>query len=145
MGIELFWDDEAETVLLLEVRGKWQWSELIAVMKTIQRMSREREQVFGALVDITQGLQLPDGGIFSQQGLAQFQQLLTLEGASPNAPRGPLVIVGMNALVQRILDTVTTISRDSARNIFFVDTMPAAQEQVYAHMARLTQPRPRSV
>lgn len=135
MAIDLYWDDEAETVLLLEVRGKWQWSELTSVMKTIQRMSHERNQTFGAIVDISEGLQLPDGGIFSQKGLSQFQTLLTLEGSK--SARGPLVIVGMNALVRRIMDAAAAISSDAARNITFADTMSEAQQHVYEQMKRL--------
>jgi hypothetical protein len=128
MSIEVFWDDEAETVFLIEVRGSWKWEELTKTMKAVKRISEERGRVMGAILDLGTGLQMPEGGIFSQEGLANFQELLKLDGKQ----RGPLVIVGMNKLVKRIFDTAASLDPKSARMIDFADTVEEARTRVYA-------------
>jgi hypothetical protein len=133
MGIELFWDDDNETVFLIEVRGKWAWSELSSTMKSIKRISDERGKVLGAILDLGNGLQLPEGGIFSQQGLAQFQELLKLDGGK----RGPMAIVGMNPLVRQIFDAVNGLDAKAVRMVRFADTMQQAQQWVYGTMQKV--------
>jgi len=128
MGVELFWDNEAETVFLIEVRGPWRWEELSRVMKTVQRLSQERGQTLGAVLDLGTSLQMQEGGIFSQQGLQQFQELLKLDTGSA---RGPLVIVGMNPLVQRIFDTANSLAPSASRHITFAATLDEARQRVY--------------
>lgn len=127
MSIEVFWDDEAETVFLIEVRGKWKWEELTKTMQAVKRISEERGRVMGAILDLGSGLQMPEGGIFSAQGLANFQELLKLDGKQ----RGPMVIVGMNSLVRRIFDTAASLDPKSARMIDFADTVDDARTRVY--------------
>lgn len=133
MGIELFWDDDAESMFLIEVRGKWTWDELTAVMKTIQRIAGERNQVMGALLDLGSGLQMPEGGLFNPQGFMRFQELLKLDGSQ----RGPLVIVGMNPLVRRIFDTAASVDANLTRLIDFADTLDAARTRAYATLEKL--------
>lgn len=132
MGIELFWDDDDETVFLIEVRGKWAWTELSNTMKAIKRIAEERNQVVGAILDLGTGLQMPEGGIFSPQGLAQFQELLKLDSSK----RGPMVILGMNPLVRQIFDAVNGLDASAVRMIRFADTMPQAQKMVYEAMGK---------
>jgi hypothetical protein len=138
MGVELFWDDEAETVFLIEVRGQWRWEELTRVMKTVQRLSQERGQTMGAILDLGTGLQMPEGGIFSQQGLQQFQDLLKLD---TGGARGPLVIVGMNPLVKRIFDTANSLAPSASRQITFADTLSEARQRVYRAMSSQVSPQ----
>lgn len=134
MSIEVFWDDDAETVFLIEVRGAWKWDDLTKTMKAVKRISEERGHIMGAILDLGTGLQMPEGGIFSQQGLANFQELLRLDGKQ----RGPMVIVGMNSLVRRIFDTAASLDPKSARMIDFADSVEDARTRVYATLRSLS-------
>jgi hypothetical protein len=134
MSIEVFWDDDDETVFLIEVRGAWKWDDLTKTMKAVKRISEEKGRVMGAILDLGTGLQMPEGGIFSQQGLANFQELLKLDGKQ----RGPLVIVGMNSLVRRIFDTAASLDPKAARMIDFADSVEDARTRVYATLRSLS-------
>jgi hypothetical protein len=130
MSVELYWDDDAQTVFLLEVTGKWTWTQLHEAINKMKKVSATRQQQMGAIIDLTSGLQMPDGGLFSREGLSQFQQLLQMESGDS----GPVVIVGMNPLVKNILDTVTSLNLSSVRNIFFASHMEEAQTKIYGLM-----------
>jgi len=133
MSIELFWDDEAESVFLIEIRQQWTWDELTKVMKAVRRISEERGRIMGAILDLGSGLQMPEGGVLSAQGLAHFQALLHLDSKQ----RGPLVIVGMNSLVKRIFDTAASMDPNAARMIDFADSVEEARGRVYPALAAL--------
>ncbi|MEO1290964.1 MAG: hypothetical protein AAFV93_24775, partial [Chloroflexota bacterium] len=75
MAIDLFWDNDEQTVLLAEFNGKWTWDELHKLLTTVKRLSDERGQVFGAILDLRNGMHLPGGNIFNKEGLEQFKKL----------------------------------------------------------------------
>lgn len=133
MGIELFWDDDDESMFLIEVRDEWTFERLTAVMKTVRRLSEERGQIMGALLDLGVGLQLPQGGLFNANGLAQFQALLKLDSKQ----RGPLVIVGVNPLVRRIFDAAASLDPNATRIIDFAATLDEARTSAYATLRQL--------
>ena len=134
MPIELFWDDEAQTVILAEFSGEWSWDELHNMLNTIKQLSEERQQVFGAIIDLRQGLHLPGGTIFNREGLSQFQRLLTL---SNGGQKGPMVIVGMNSVVRTVFEAVASFDKSLLSDVSFVDEMEEAPEQIYAMMQDL--------
>lgn len=127
MGIQLFWDDDAQTVLLMEIRGAWAWDELYNAMQTVKRISSERGRTFNAILDISEGLEFPQGGIFSREGLAQFRKLVQLDGSK----RGKMVILGMTPFIRRIVETASTLDSQSTRSLYFADTMAQAQRLAY--------------
>ncbi len=127
MGIQLFWDDEAQSVLLMEIQGAWTWQELTNAMQTIERISQERQQTFNAILDLSWGLKFPEGGIFSRNGLEQFRNLTQFDGKQ----RGKMVILGVNPFIQRIIETASQIDPNSTRNLFFANTLSEAQRIVY--------------
>jgi hypothetical protein len=75
MKIDLYWDNEEQTMMLCEFQAGWTWEDLMAVLNTVKRLSEEREQVFGALIDLTNGMTLPGGSIFNAEGLKNFQKI----------------------------------------------------------------------
>jgi hypothetical protein len=128
MGIQLFWDDDAQTVLLMEIRGSWAWDELYNAMQTVKRISSERGRTFNAILDISGGLEFPQGGIFSREGLQQFRKLTQMDGG---AKRGKMVILGMTPFIRRIVETAGTLDNKSTRSLYFADTMAQAQRIAY--------------
>lgn len=122
MPINLYWEDDAQTMILCEFEGKWTWDELRAVLWTVKKLSMERNQVFGAIIDLRKGLQLPGGSVFNREGLAQFNKLLKMgEGG-----KGPVVILGMNGMVRAIFDAVARIDRSATQDVHFASTIDEA-------------------
>lgn len=121
MGIELFWDNDEQTVFLVQFKGSWTWDELNDVIYTTQKISTQRGQVIGALLNLSDGLTIPGGTVFSSSGMSQFRELLRM--SNNGKTKGPVVIVGMPAMLRSIFDTVKIIERDATQDIYFSDTM----------------------
>src|SRR5688572_30356045 len=112
MAIELYWDDDEQTVMLAEFTGNWSWEELHKVLSAIKRISAERGRSFGAILDLRGGLHLPN--VFNKEGLEQFQKLLSLNDGGTE--KGPMVILGMNKLVKLIFDAVGNVDKSLSRD-----------------------------
>jgi hypothetical protein len=130
MSIELYWDDEAETVMLMEITGKWNWNDLFETMQTIQKISKQRHQTFGAIIDLSQGVSLPSGGFFNSEGLSNFRKLTQLD----NGNKGPVVFVGMNGMFKSVFQTAGSLDPNFTKMTAFVNTMSEAQAKIYGMM-----------
>lgn len=134
MPIELFWDDDAQTVILVEFNDTWSWDELHNMLSTIKRLSGEHQYILGAIIDLRNGFHLPGGTIFNREALSQFQRLLSL---SNGEQKGPMLIVGMNPLVRNVFEAVRTLDKSLINDIVFVDEMQQAREKIYAMLAKM--------
>ncbi len=128
MAIDLYWDDEQQSVILAEFQGKWTWDELHQMLNTVKRLSTEREQVFGAIIDVRAGFHLPGGSVFNREGLSNFRKMLAL---GQDGEKGPVVVVGMGMLVRNILDAVKTVDKRAASDVFFAKDMREARQLIY--------------
>jgi len=135
MGIELYWDDDAQTVMLAEFEGAWSWNELHAMLSTIKQISKQRQQVFGAIIYLKDGLRLPDGGVFNTKGLQNFRKILQLDPES----KGPVAIVGMNKTFRSIFDAAGKIDASITSDVRFASTMTDARDHIYAKVNRLNE------
>jgi hypothetical protein len=127
MAIELYWDDDEQTVMLAEFSGKWSWEELHKVLSKIKEISQERQQAFGAILDLRRGLHLPN--MLNKEGLEQFQKLLVLnDGASE---KGRIVILGMNKMVKIIFDAVGTVDKSLTKDVYFAQNEAEARQLIY--------------
>jgi hypothetical protein len=127
MAIELYWDDDEQTVMLAEFSGKWSWEELHKVLSKIKEISQERQQAFGAILDLRRGLHLPN--MLNKEGLEQFQKLLVLnDGASE---KGRIVILGMNKMVKIIFDAVGTVDKSLTKDVYFAENEEEARQLIY--------------
>lgn len=131
MGIDLYWDDAEQTVMLAEFGDRWTWDELHAVLRTIKRMSEERGQIFGAIIDVSRGLHIPGGTIFNREGLTNFRQMLTYGKGG----KGPVVILGMSPAIQTIFDAVGRLDRNVTQDVYFARTMDDARRTIYQVVA----------
>ncbi|MCU0514465.1 MAG: hypothetical protein MUE40_18075 [Anaerolineae bacterium] len=135
MSIDLYWDNDEQTVLLCEFNGRWTWEELQTVLATVKRMSEERRQVFGAIVDVRNGLTLPGGSIFNREALTNFQKMLHMGQGG----KGPVVILGMSGMIKTVFDAVKSVDKNAARDVHFAGTMPEAQRTIYSIMQRMNE------
>lgn len=134
MSIDLFWDNEEQTVFLVEFNGRWTWEDLNKVLKTSARISAERNQIMGAILDVRKGLNLPGGSIFNREGMNQFKQLLEMSNGGQE--NGPVVIVGMTGMIKTIFDTVTKMDKNAAKSVHFASNMSEARALMQLHLRR---------
>ena len=123
MGIELYWDNDARTVMLCEFERTWTWEELDAVLIKIKRVTDQAEQVIAAIIDVQQGVNFPGGTIFSPGALNQAKKILRMgEGGS-----GPVIIVGANPLIRTAYNTMRALDPNHLSNVAFADSLEAAR------------------
>ena len=130
MAIDLYWDNDDQTILLAEIGKEWEWDELHAVLRTIKRLSDERQQTFGAIVDVRNGLHIPGGILLSQESLTQFKRLMQIGEMG----KGPAVFVGMGDLLQRVIDAIKLVDRKLVQDVYFAKDMDEARQMIYGHM-----------
>jgi hypothetical protein len=127
MAIVLYWDDDEQTVMLAEFSGKWSWEELHKVLSKIKEISQERQQAFGAILDLRRGLHLPN--MLNKEGLEQFQKLLVLNDGA--GEKGRIVILGMNKMVKIIFDAVGTVDKSLTKDVYFAQNEEEARKLIY--------------
>ncbi|MEL6407137.1 MAG: hypothetical protein AAFR81_22380 [Chloroflexota bacterium] len=135
MAIDLFWDNDEQTVLLAEFNGKWTWDELHKLLTTVKRLSDERGQVFGAILDLRNGMHLPGGNIFNKEGLEQFKKLVAL--GDDDEQKGPVVVLGMNGVIKMIFDAIANFDKSLVSEVNFAKTEDEAREVIYKAVANL--------
>lgn len=135
MSIELYWDDDEQTVMLCEFNGRWTWDELHAMLLKVKRVSQERQQVFGAILDVRNGMQIPGGNLLSRQTLDNFQKLMRLGSDG----KGPVVVLGMGGMVKSVFDAIRRVDAKSMQDVYFASDEDEARDKIYAAMALLEQ------
>lgn len=136
MGIELFWDNDEQNVFLVEFNDNWTWEELNAVLKTTTRISKDRKQLMGAILDLRKGLKVPGGSIFNREGMNQFKDLIQMSNSGQE--NGPVVIVGMSGMIKTIFDTVSKMDKSATRSIHFASTMSEARALMQIQLNRIS-------
>jgi len=132
MSIDLYWDNDDQTVMLAEFGQQWTWDELYAVLKTIKRLSDERNQVFGAMVDVRNGFNIP-GNLLSRESLNQFKRISELGSGG----KGPVVIVGVSPMIRRVFDAINMVDRNFSNDVHFAPDMNQAREMIYRRVSEL--------
>ena len=135
MAIELYWDDDEQSVFLAEFNGKWTWDELHKVISKIKSLSQERGQVFGAILDLRKGMHLPGGNIFTKDGLNQFKRLLSLNDGE--SQQGPVVILGVNGMVKMVFDAIKNVDQSVVEDVAFAKDETDARDFIYKAVAKL--------
>lgn len=136
MSIDLYWDNDEQTVMLAEFGQTWDWDELYAMLKTIKRLAAERGRLFGAIIDVREGLHIPGGTIFTAEALGQFRRMLAL---NQSGQKGPVVIVGVTGVVKTVFEAVKRIDKKIVQDVFFAETMEDARREIYAVMQQIDQ------
>lgn len=123
MPLELYWDDDARTTLLLEVRGAWTWDELMQTMHRIKQITDQADREIAAILDLSDGLRLPGGTWLSREALDTARKLLMLgQGGT-----GQVVIVGVSPAIRAIYNTLLTMDRRLLGGVTFAATTDEAR------------------
>lgn len=129
MGIELYWDNDERTVMLVEVRDTFTWDEMYAILHKIKKVTDSAPQTLGAILDLSAGVRFPGGSLFSPSGLVHAKNMLAMgEGGS-----GPVVVVGVDGLIRRVYDWFAMVDRQAIAHVRFADTLDQAQKMMETH------------
>ncbi|MBI1256009.1 MAG: hypothetical protein GC204_00930 [Chloroflexi bacterium] len=128
MAIQLDWDNHAQTVMLCAVDQQWTWDEMDAAMTKIKAVTDSADYEIAAIVDVTQGVNIP-GGLFSPNTLNQAKKMLKMgETSTP----GPVIIVGASPLIQTIYGTLRGMDKNGLNNVAFAATIDEARTALKA-------------
>ena len=135
MGINLYWDDDAQTVVLCEFEGAWTWDELQRVLQTVKKLSQENGQVFGAIIDIRKSGSIPGGNLFSPETLNNFKKLMQIGSEG----KGPAVILGVKGMIQNVVNAIKMVDKHVLDDVYFEQDMKTARQTIYGVMAKSTE------
>lgn len=131
MGIELYWDDDAQTTLLAEVAPHWTWDMAHQVLDTVKALADAPDGTMqAAIVDVSRGVHLPDP-IWSPVTLSHARKIAAL------APQGtgPVVVVGVHPLVQRSFAFFRKLYPGATANVYVAATRSAARDLIARKLA----------
>lgn len=129
MGIELYWDNDDETVMLMEFDGVWTWDDLYAALDKVKKVTDKSPVVLGAILDVRRGARFPGGSPFTGEAREHGQRVLQMgEGDS-----GPIVVVGAGGFLRTMFKALAALDPDRLRAIRFVDTMAEAEAYMAGH------------
>ncbi len=128
MGIELYWDNDARTVMLLEVDGAWTWDEMYVILDKIKRVTDTSATTIAAILDLSGGLSMPGGSLFTKTGYDHAKRVIKMgEGGT-----GPVFIIGANSVIRTVYDTFARLDRSVTSSIQFVESADQARAQLVA-------------
>ncbi len=123
MGIELYWNNDEETVMLVDVDGAWTWDDMYAVLNKVKKVTDKSPIVLGAILDLTNGARFPGGSPFTSKTLDHGQRVLKMgEGGT-----GPIAVVGAGGFFRTVFKALLAMDPDKLAHIRFVDTMAEAE------------------
>lgn len=128
MPIELYWDNDERSVMLIEVSGAWTWDEMYHVLETIKAVTDRSERVIAAILDLSAGVQFPGGSVFSLAGLGHARRVLKMGEDGT----GPIVIAGAGPFIRRVYDAFYPLDRRVLGNIHFAPSVDTARRLLQA-------------
>jgi hypothetical protein len=123
MGIELYWDNEERTIMLLEFEGRWTWDDLFDTLAKAKKVSAKAAYEIGAIVNISGGVRFPGGSLLNAQSFENAKKLLAMSDGTA----GPVVIAGSNPMIRTAFETMSRLSPGSTANIHFAPDLDAAR------------------
>lgn len=130
MSIELYWDNDERTVLLLEIDGAWTWDEMDAMLAKIKKVTDAATFEMGAIIDVSAGVTFPGGSMFTPTAFEHAKQMLRMgEGGT-----GPVVIVGANSLIRTVYNAMVQLDPQKMGSVQFAQTQDQARSMLSERM-----------
>ncbi len=123
MGVELYWDNDERTVMLLEFEGRWTWEQLFEQLAIAKQVGDKASYEIGAIVNIADGATIPGGSLFKPVNFENAKKMLEM-GSSGT---GPIVIAGGNPMLRTAYDTMSRLNASATSNIYFTRTVAEAR------------------
>ena len=135
MSIELYWDNEEQTVMLCEFGAQWSWDDLFDMLETIKKVTAQRDYEIGAIIDVSNGMSIPGGSIFNFEARNKAKQMLKMSEGG----RGPMAIVGANGLIKTVYSAFGTLDKSVQNDVYFARTVNEARAVMVDRLAQKTE------
>jgi ABC-type glycerol-3-phosphate transport system substrate-binding protein len=123
MSVELYWDNDERTVMLLEFEGAWTWDELFATLARAKKAGDQAGGEIGAIINVTGGVRFPGGSLLNAHSFDNAKKLLALS----DGKAGPMVVAGADGLMRTAFETMTRLNPQATGSVHFVPTLDAAR------------------
>lgn len=123
MAIQVVWDDEAQTRLLVAVRGSWTWDEMYAAADEVKAITDAAPRVIAAILDLSQGLSFPGGTLFSKSTLEHAKKMLQMGQDGT----GPIAVVGASPLIKMAFNTLYSLDPKTLQGVRFSPSVEQAR------------------
>lgn len=134
MAIELYWDNEDETVMHCIFSKGWTWDEMFQTLDKIKKVTSNRTDEVGAIIDVTGGVSVPGGSIFNADTRNKAMKMLKMSEDG----KGPMVILGANGFIKTIYNAFSTLDKRAQSDVYFAETLDEARDLL---ADRLAEPR----
>ncbi len=124
MAIDLYWDNEEETVMHCVFEKGWTWDEMFSTLDTIKKVTANRDYEIGAVIDVSDGVSVPGGSIFNLDTRSKAMKMLKMSEDG----KGPMVILGANGIIKTIYTAFSTLDKRAQSDVYFADTIEEARE-----------------
>jgi hypothetical protein len=135
MAIDLYWDDDEQTIMLCEFASGWTWDDLFEMLHTARRVTDERDYEVGAIIDLTHGSEIPGGSIFSASTRENARRVLRMGEDG----RGPLVLVRAGSAIRTLLKAVAMLDKSALADVYFAGSLDEARTILQRRLARSKQ------
>ena len=126
MGIDLYWENDEQSIILAAFPAKWTWTELFSMLDDVKKVSDQRDYPIGMILDVRKGTTIPSGSIFNPDTLAKAKRLIQMNNAQSD--KGPVVILGANNFIKTIYRTFGTLDKNIIKDVFFAETEQQAHD-----------------
>ena len=116
MGIGLYWGNDEQSILLLEIDGAWTWDELHQTVAKVKALSADSPHDIAGILDVSAGLHIPGGTVFNRDGWNNALKLIHIVRGDT---AGALVIVGANPALKGIYDAFIKLDRNMVSTVHF--------------------------
>ena len=123
MSVELYWDNDEQTVMLLEFEGQWTWDELFEKLDVARKAGERADYEISAIVNAASGVHFPGGSLFKPVNLENAKKMLKMGAAGT----GPVVIAGANPFIKTIYDTMSSLHKHATSKIYFAADVDEAR------------------
>lgn len=124
MTIKLRWDDDAHSIMRVDLESRWTWGEMRKARKIIFDMMDESPapRVYTMIYFVDGKINLPDGGMGNMNSLTQ--------DSHPKA--GLTIVVGVSGWMKTLLGTYAGTVRRTGRPVEFeyADTLAEARQMI---------------
>lgn len=123
MAIELYWDNEEETVMHCVFGKGWTWDQMFQTLDTIKKVTSNRDYEIGAIIDVTDGVSVPGGSIFNFDTRNKAMKMLKMSEDG----KGPMVILGANGFIKTIYNAFSTLDKRAQSDVYFANSIDEAR------------------
>lgn len=131
MSVDLYWDNDEQTIILCEFSKGWTWEALFSALNKVKTITQSRSDTVGAIVDMSRGLGVPNGSLFSIETRDKAKQMLQMSADG----KGPIAIVGANGAIKLVSKAFALVDKNALKDVYFVDSADEARQVLAKRLA----------